>query len=142
MASSHPAGNARAGAGMGEDTAPQARSALASVTRGIVRIHAEFFGKGPTRARTDRFGDDGLICVLRDTLTSVELTLIDRGRAEQVVALRRSFQDVMEPEMREVVERALGRRVVAFLSQVHLEPDLATEIFFLGDALEGSAPEG
>ena len=63
-------------------------------------------------------------------------------RAEQVVALRRSFQDVMEPEMREVVERALGRRVVAFLSQVHLEPDLATEIFFLGDALEGSAPEG
>lgn len=119
----------------------QARSPLATVTRGIVRIHAEYFGKGPVRARTDRFGDDGVICVLRETLTSVETTLINRGEAEQVTALRRSFQRAMEPEFRRVIEDALGRRVIAFMSQVSLEPDLACEIFFLGPPLDGAPPQ-
>lgn len=120
------------------ETGAQARSPLAAVTRGIVWIHAEYFGKGPTRARTDRFGDDGVICVLRDSLTPVETTLIDRGRGDQVLALRHAFQQVMEPEMRQVVEEALRRPVVAFLSQVSLDPDIATEIFFLGPS--GSLP--
>lgn len=110
------------------------------MTRGIVRIHAEYFGKGPTRARTERIGTDGVICVLRDTLTAVERTLIERGRAEQVIALRRSFQDVMAPEFRSTVEAALGRPVVAFLSQVHVDPDIATEIFFLGPE-DGAEPQ-
>lgn len=125
----------------GQDATTGARSPLAAVTRGIVKIHAEYFGKGPTRARTDRFGEDGVICVLRETLTSVELTLIERGQADQVSALRRSFQDAMAPEFRGVVAEAMGREVVAFMSQVHLVPDIATEIFFLGAPLgaNGSA---
>ena len=107
------------------------RSPLAAVTRGIVQLHAQYFGKGPTRARTDWIGDDGLVCVLRDTLTSVELTLIDRGQGEQVLALRRAFQGAMAEEFKGVVQEATGRRVVAFLSQAHLDPDIATELFFL-----------
>ena len=107
------------------------RSPLAAVTRGIVQLHAQYFGKGPTRARTDWIGDDGLVCVLRDTLTSVELTLIDRGQGEQVLALRRAFQGAMAEEFKGVVEQATGRKVVAFLSQAHLDPDIATELFFL-----------
>lgn len=125
---------------LGDGAATHARSPLAAVTRGMVRIHAEYFGKGPVRARTDRFGDDGVICVLRETLTPVETTLIERGETEQVVALRRSFQKAMAPEFRAVVEQALGRPVVAFLSQVSLEPDLACEIFFLGPPQDGGAP--
>ena len=107
------------------------RSPFAAVTRGIVQLHAEYFGKGPTHARTDRIGDDGLVCVLRDTLTSVELTLTARGQGAQVLTLRRAFQDAMTPEFIRVVEDATGRKVLAFLSQAHLEPDIATEIFFL-----------
>jgi uncharacterized protein YbcI len=110
------------------------RTAISAVTRGIVGLHAEYFGKGPTQARTERLNQDGLVCVLRDTLTPVERTLIDRGRGPQVHALRRSFQEVMEPEFRRVVEQALLRPVVAFMSQVHLEPDISVEIFFLGPA--------
>lgn len=108
-------------------------SALAAVTRGVVRLHADYFGKGPTTARSDRFGRDGVICVMRDTLTAVERTLIERGQGSQVLALRRSFQDVMAPEFRRVVEEAYRRPVAAFMSQVHLEPDISVEIFFLGD---------
>jgi uncharacterized protein YbcI len=106
------------------------RSPLAATTRGIVRLHAQYFGKGPTKARTDWIGDDGLVCVLRDTLTSVELTLIDRGQGEQVLSLRRAFQGAMAEEFKRVVEEATGRKVVAFLSQAHLDPDIATELFF------------
>ena len=107
------------------------RSPLAAVTRGIVQIYSQYFGKGPTHARTDRIGDDGLVCVLRDTLTSVELTLTDRGQGAQVLTLRRAFQDAMAEEFIAVVEAATGRTVLAFLSQAHLEPDIATELFFL-----------
>jgi uncharacterized protein YbcI len=114
-----------------ETTRVGERSPLAAVTRGIVQIHSQYFGKGPTKARTDRIGDDGLVCVLRDTLTSVELTLIERGQGEQVLALRRAFQGAMAEEFIGVVEAATGRRVVAFLSQAHLDPDIATELFFL-----------
>lgn len=114
----------------GETTAGE-RSTLAAITRGVVRVHAEHFGKGPTRARTDWVGPDGLVCVLREGLTPVEMTLVARGRSEQVLALRRSFQDVMGPEFRSVVEDVLGRRVEAFMSQAHIDPDIAVEIFFL-----------
>ncbi len=115
------------------------RTPISAVTRGIVRLHAEYFGKGPTQARTERLGADGVVCVLRDTLTPVERTLIERGQGPQVHALRRSFQDVMEPEFRRVVEEALLRPVVAFMSQVHLDPDISVEIFFLGPSPDGAA---
>jgi uncharacterized protein YbcI len=69
--------------------------------------------------------------VLVDGFTRAEVTLIERGKAEQVLALRRSFQDAMAPEFRGVVEEAVGRPVVAFMSQVNIDPDLSTEIFFL-----------
>jgi uncharacterized protein YbcI len=114
-----------------ETTRVGERSPFAAVTRGIVQLHSQYFGKGPTHARTDRIGDDGLVCVLRDTLTSVELTLIDRGQGEQVLTLRRAFQDAMAPEFKRVVEEATGRKVLAFMSQAHLDPDIAAELFFL-----------
>jgi hypothetical protein len=65
------------------------------------------------------------------SMTAAEQTLIVRGRADQVRALRRSFQGVMEPEFRAVAEAATSRSVAAFMSQVHLDPDIAVEAFFL-----------
>ena len=137
---------------MGTTDAPPVaeRGPLTTITRGIVRLHAEYFGKGPTRARTERIGGDFVICILRDTLTPVERTLVDRGQADQVISLRRSFQDVMAPEFPSVVENSVGRRVLAFLSQVHLEPDIAVEMFFLensavtrpgGGGRDGAGPD-
>jgi len=114
-----------------ETAATNERSALAAVTRGVIRIHAEYFGKGPTRARSERFGSDGLICIIRETLTPVEMTLIDRGQGPQVLSLRRSFQDAMAPEFRAMVEGAVGREVEVFFSQVNLEPDVSAEVFLL-----------
>lgn len=104
--------------------------ALAAVTREIVKLHAAHYGKGPTRARSHLNGDT-LVCVMHDTLTPAERTLVDRGKGEAVHAMRRAYQDAMEGEFTAVVEVHIKRRVRAFLSQTHLDPDVDVEIFVL-----------
>jgi hypothetical protein len=48
--------------------------------------------------------------------------------------MRRAFQDSMAAEFTALVEAHTGRRVRAFLSQVHLEPGADVEIFVLEPA--------
>jgi hypothetical protein len=45
--------------------------------------------------------------------------------------MRRSFQQAMEDEFRRVVEEATGRKVIAYMSSIHVDPDLAVELFVL-----------
>jgi Na+-translocating membrane potential-generating system (MpsC) len=60
--------------------------------------------------------------------------------------MRRSFQQAMEQEFRDVVEEATDRKVIAYLSSIHVDPDLAVELFVLEPTAEpasdGGAPEG
>lgn len=112
---------------------------LAALTREIVGLHAAHYGKGPTKARSYWAGDT-LVCQMEETLTSVERTLVDRGKSAEVHALRRSFQDAMEEEFVAAVERLTGRRVRAFLSQVHLSPEVDVEVFVFEP--EGSTGDG
>ena len=56
--------------------------------------------------------------------------------------MRRSFQKAMEQQFKTVVEEATGRKVIAYMSQIHQNPDLAVEIFVLeplGDLAVDSA---
>jgi uncharacterized protein YbcI len=61
----------------------------------------------------------------------VERTLIDEGNVEAVYQIRRSFQEAMEEQFTAVIEEAIGRKVIAYMSQIHQDPDLAVEIFVL-----------
>ena len=103
---------------------------LASISTGLVRLHSRYYGKGPTKAKTYHVNDT-VICILRGGFTTVERTLIDEGNVEAVYQIRRSFQQAMESQFTAVVEGALERKVIAYMSQVHQEPDLAVEIFVL-----------
>lgn len=67
--------------------------------------------------------------------TQIEHTLHDAGRSQDVTRLRRAFQDVVGPEFRKVVEEHTGRRVVAFISGNHQDPDLLAEVFVLEPGL-------
>ena len=102
----------------------------AAISNAIVGIHREHFGRGASRARTV-MGADYVICFLEDIYTPVERTLIDAGRFEAVQATRSAFQDTMRQTFSEAVEELTGREVVGFLSQVHVDPDLAVETFIL-----------
>ena len=51
--------------------------------------------------------------------------------------MREDFQRVMAAKYRQKIEALTGRKVLAFLSQAHVEPDITMEIFFVDGPLEG-----
>jgi uncharacterized protein YbcI len=115
----------------GSDGSSSARGeVLASISTGLVRLHSRYYGKGPTKAKT-YLVNDTVICMLRGGFTTVERTLIDEGNVDAVYQIRRSFQQAMEEQFTNVVQGAMDRKVIAYMSQIHQDPDLAVEIFVL-----------
>jgi len=109
---------------------PEWGSRLAAISTLAVRMFGQYTGRGPSKART--FTDnDTVIVVLQDMLTMGELTLVGNDRAELVLATRKIFQDIMSAELVAGVEQILERRVIAFLSSNHIDPDIAIGAFFL-----------
>ena len=80
-----------------------------------------------------------ILCVLRNGFMAHERTIVEGGNPGRVIEMRQDFQRLMERRYRETIETITGRRVVAFLSQAHLEPDITLEIFFLDRPLNGAA---
>ena len=107
--------------------------ALADITNGIVRLFSNYYGRGPTRAKSYLLDDTYVVTVLRDTLTTVERTLAETGHGDQVRSVRLTFQEAMADEFEGVVEAALGRRVAAYHSQLLIDADLGFELFVLED---------
>ena len=116
-------------------------STRAQISNAIVRIHAHSYGRGPTKARTV-LGEDYAMCILENIYTPAERTLIDAGRGPQVTAMRGTFQEVASADFVSAVEEITGRRVRAFLSQVHQAPDLAVEVFLFHPNGRGSNGRG
>jgi uncharacterized protein YbcI len=108
---------------------------LAAISTGLVQLHRQYYGKGPTKAKTHMVNDT-VICVLKGGFTTIERTLIDDGKADDVHQIRRSFQDTMQQQFTTIVEDATERTVIAYMSQVHTNPDLAVELFVLEPAEE------
>lgn len=103
---------------------------LTTVSEGLVALLKEYYGKGPTQAKT-YYEDDLVVCLLRGGFTAVEQTLLDGGRGGAVIEQRMAFQDVMRQRFEAVVERATGRRVVGFMSGNQQHPDMICEVFVL-----------
>jgi uncharacterized protein YbcI len=112
------------------DEQPQGNSPAATISAQAVRILREYTGRGPTQARTV-INHDSVMVILGDTLTRGERKLVDSGKADRVLQLRHDFQLVMRDELVGAVEGTLERKVAAFMSQNHIDPDLAVEIFVL-----------
>jgi uncharacterized protein YbcI len=115
-------------------------SLLAAISTGIVKLVREHYGRGPIKAKTYAL-DDIVVCVMRGSgFTPLEKTMMessDRDRGERVVAMREDFQRLMSERYKETIERLTGRKVLAFLSQAHIEPDITLEVFFIDRPLEG-----
>jgi uncharacterized protein YbcI len=116
--------------------------AIASqISREIVRLHANLYGRGPTKAKT-HLSDEFAMCILEEVFTQAEKTLIRAGNTEQVKATRDAFQDAVETQFREVVETATGRQVRAFVSVVNTDIDAAFEIFLFENNDRGENHDG
>ncbi len=105
-------------------------STNAEISNLVVRTVSEYTGRGPTRARTYLNGDVVTV-VLKDTLTKGERSLVGDGLEELVLTMRKAFQSTMRNDLVSGVEQILGRRVIAFLSDNHIDPDVAVETFVL-----------
>ena len=113
------------------------------ISTAAVQLLHEYTGRGPTKAKTV-INEDLVTIVLADTLTKGEQKLVDNGLAERVLQLRHDYQVTMRDDLVAIVERQLSRKVVAFMSQNHIDPDLAVEVFVLepeADEPRASAPE-
>ena len=110
---------------------------LAAISTKIVGILREHYGRGPMKAKTYAL-DDIIVVVMRGSgFTALEQTIMDSGQPERVIELREDFQRMMATRYRDMIEELTGRKVVAFLSQAHVEPDITMEIFFIDGPLEG-----
>jgi uncharacterized protein YbcI len=102
----------------------------AAISNAVVGALARTTGRGPTKARTT-LGENGVFVVLQDTLTHGEQTLADAGESVAVLDLRRRWQRVMQADISQEVERLTGRKVIGFMSDNHIDPDIAVEVFIL-----------
>jgi len=115
---------------MSDPASVAAGSLTSSISTGVVRLFAEYLGRGPTKART--FLDSNMVSVvLQDTLTRAEHHLIEVGEAQSVRSTRRLYQDTMREPLVELIESLTGRKVCAFLSDHQPDPDYAVETFIL-----------
>ena len=104
---------------------------LAAVTNGIVKLFREYYGRGPTKAKSYVLDDRILVCVLEETMTRVEQTLVENGHGDKVREVRVTFQEAMADEFKREVEERIGRKVIAYHSQLTLKPDIGFEFFVL-----------
>jgi uncharacterized protein YbcI len=116
-----------------------ARPALTEISNTAVALHREHFGRGPGAAKT-HVSDNLVVCVLTDVFTPVERTLIEAGQEDRVRETRAAHRAATDAIYKARMEAVLGRRVEAHLSSVNVDPDVAVDVFVLGEEIEGATP--
>ena len=118
--------------GRAEDRLPEREGPLLEeISRRIVQLYKESYGKGPTRART-YWHDDVITVVVRGGFTPDERPLREAGRSEAVLEHRVQFHQAMRTRFRQEVEQLTGRTVIGVMSGVQVEePEMAAQVFVL-----------
>jgi uncharacterized protein YbcI len=110
---------------------------LSAISTRFVKLLREHYGRGPIKAKTYAL-DDIIVVVLRGSgFTALEKTMMSSGQPKRVVAMREEFQGMMAKRYTEAIEELTDRKVMAFMSQAHVEPDITLEVFFIDRPLEG-----
>src|SRR4051812_18433264 len=109
------------------------------LSNAVVRIHKEFYGKGPTKARS-HFSGDLVTVLLEGGYTRSEETLMGHGHTDEVVRARLAMQESVEFEFRTAVEQILGRRVRSFMSANDPAGGFQAEIFVLEPRASAEQP--
>jgi uncharacterized protein YbcI len=112
------------------DASGERRSVSLEISNAIVRIHKQFFGKGPTKARS-HLTHDLLTVVLEGGFTRAEQSLHEGGHDAEVANSRAAMQAIVETEFRTAVEEIVGRKVRCFMSANNPTEGMSAEIFVL-----------
>jgi uncharacterized protein YbcI len=124
-----------------QTTERDSRSMLPEMSNAMVALFKEFFGRGPTQARTDWAGPDTLVVTLENTLTLAERKLVSMGEHHRLRDTHMHLQDATTPEFCEPVERITGRKVRSFIGGIDTGIDLSVQVFVLHpDGYDGPSP--
>src|SRR5947209_7530220 len=93
------------------------------ISNAVVHVLGEYTGRGPTKART-YVNTDAVTVVVEDALTKPERRLVSDGNAPVVLQTRAVFQQMMRRDLVASVENLTGRKVKAFMSANHVDPDV------------------
>ena len=121
-----------------EDGQDRGQGLLARLSTEMVRAQKEFFGKGPTQAKSYIL-DDMLVIVMRGGLTTAELTMLEFGQTDLVRQFRQLFENEMTARLTDMVEELTGRKVATYQSQVMFDPNVVVEMFMFDDIADSRA---
>jgi uncharacterized protein YbcI len=104
---------------------------LAQVCGEVAAVFKRAWGRGPVRTTAQWAGPTSLVVLLENGHTDAERTLRAAGLTRELLAGRQLLALAIEDELKERVERILGRPVQTLLSATRLDPDLSAQIFLL-----------
>jgi uncharacterized protein YbcI len=117
---------------MGHDEASDIElGELTRVTRAMVAIYKDQFGRGPRHAHSYHCGPNAVTCFLEGTLTPLERSLSDQDEHQRIRDIRTFFQYTAEAEFRGAIEEVTGRTVLSFISGIDTKTDVSMETFVL-----------
>jgi uncharacterized protein YbcI len=114
-------------------------SVRAEISRAMVRLYKEQFGRGPTKARTEFAGSDIVVCTLEDSFTPAERRLAEMGEHQRLRDTRLYFQHATEDKFCGAIEEIVNRKVRAFNSATNTREDVSVEVFHLVPGVSESA---
>jgi uncharacterized protein YbcI len=114
------------------------QSLLSRISTEVVKTFKEYYGKGPTSAKSYMV-DDLLFVVMRGGLNASEKFLLEKDEVDVVRQYRQTFENRMNEILSGKIEELTGRKVIAFNSQILFEPDLSVEIFVFDDRGTGES---
>ena len=112
------------------DTQAERGKIASEISNSAVQVLRDYTGRGPTKAHTI-INRDVVTIVLRDNLTKGERKLVAGGFKDDVLRTRHMYQGAMRDDLVALVERNCGRKVIAFMSDNHIDPDVGVEFFIL-----------
>jgi uncharacterized protein YbcI len=101
---------------------------LSTISNEMVKAQKQYFGRGPTNAKSYML-DDFLIIVMRGGLTQSEKSMLEFEQADKVRDFRQTFENEMTSRLTTMIEDVTGRKVLTYQSQILFDPDVVFEIF-------------
>jgi uncharacterized protein YbcI len=118
----------------------EGESLLSAISRETVRAMKQYYGLGPTQAKSYLI-DDLLFVVMRGGITVAEKTMLEAGEQDTVRAFRQRFENVMAARLVGTIEQLTERNVVNYQSQVLFDPDVVIEMFVFDKPVKREALE-
>lgn len=120
---------------------PKRPTPTLEIATAFAAAYKDALGSGPGKTTVHLAAPATLVVVHEQTMTAEERSLVALGEDKRLREGRLILTTALEGRFRSIVEGALGRRTLAFLSGLDTRRDVAVELFTLEpESAEGERP--